>query len=176
MPRGQCHCGAVSYEMPAETRHRALCHCGDCRRHAGAPAVAWGLVGREQLKVEGETKAYASSEHGQRHFCPECGTGLFYTNEAVFPGGIDVQIATLDNPDELNPEVQCQLAEGIGWMHWSRCPSSIAIRANREGQVRGRFGNLLRERRVVHDIPVIHRPDPSFFALRDSDSACRFNL
>ena len=87
MPRGQCHCGAVSYEMPAETRHRALCHCGDCRRHAGAPAVAWGLVGREQLKVEGETKAYASSEHGQRHFCPECGTGLFYTNEAVFPGG-----------------------------------------------------------------------------------------
>ena len=80
MPSGQCHCGAVRYEMPAETIHKALCHCGDCRRHSGAPVVAWGLVGKGQLKVEGETREYASSENGRRHFCAQCGTALFYTN------------------------------------------------------------------------------------------------
>ena len=116
MPKGQCHCGAVQYEMPAETVHKAICHCSDCRRHAGAPIVAWGLVGKDGLKVEGETKEYASSEHGRRHFCPGCGTGLFYTNDAIFPGLIDVQTATLDNPDEISPEVQIQTAERIGWM------------------------------------------------------------
>ena len=116
MPKGQCHCGAVRYEMPAETIHRALCHCRDCRRHAGAPVVAWGLVSRDQLKVEGETKEYASSEHGRRHFCPACGTSLFYTSEQVFPGQIDVQIATLDDPDAIRPEAQIQVAERIGWM------------------------------------------------------------
>lgn len=116
MPKGQCHCGAVRYEMPAETIHKALCHCSDCRRHSGAPLVAWGLVRREQLTVEGETKDYASSEHGRRHFCATCGTPLFYTNETVFPGQIDVQIATLDDPDAIVPEAQIQRAERIGWI------------------------------------------------------------
>jgi hypothetical protein len=116
MPKGQCHCGAVHYEMPAETIHKAICHCSDCRRHAGAPMVAWGLVNRDGLKVEGETKEYASSANGRRHFCPNCGTALFYTNDVIFPGQIDVQIATLDNPDEISPDIQIQTAERIGWM------------------------------------------------------------
>ena len=116
MPKGQCHCGAVSYEMPVDTIHKALCHCSDCRRHSGAPMVAWGLVSKDDLKVEGETKEYASSENGRRHFCPACGTALFYTNEQIFPGQVDVQIATLDDPDAIRPEAQIQVAERIGWM------------------------------------------------------------
>jgi hypothetical protein len=34
----------------------------------------------------------------------------------IFPGQIDVQIATLDNPDEISPDIQIQTAERIGWM------------------------------------------------------------
>lgn len=116
MPKGQCHCGAVRYEMPAQAIHQALCHCSDCRRHSGAPMVAWGLVPEDKLKVEGETAVYASSEHGRRQFCAKCGTGLFYTNEVIFPGTIDVQVATLDDPDEVPPTVQSQVADRIGWM------------------------------------------------------------
>ena len=116
MPKGQCHCGAVHYEMPAETIHKAICHCSDCRRHAGAPMVAWGLVNRDRLKVDGKTKEYASSANGRRHFCPNCGTALFYTNDVIFPGQIDVQIATLDDPDSIVPQAQIQLAERIGWV------------------------------------------------------------
>ena len=95
---------------------KGQCHCADCRRHSGAPMVAWGLVRNDQLKVDGETKEYASSEHGRRHFCPVCGTSLFYTNDAVFPGQIDVQTATLDDPDSIPPTAQIQTAERIGWM------------------------------------------------------------
>ena len=116
MPKGQCHCGAVRYVMPEETIHRALCHCSDCRRHSGAPLVAWGLVPSDQLKVDGETREYASSEHGRRHFCPTCGTGLFYTNATIFPGQTDIQVATLDDPDAIQPQSQIQVAERIGWM------------------------------------------------------------
>ena len=46
----------------------------------------------------------------------DLGTGLFYTNEAIFPGLIDVQTATLDDPDALPPTVQVQTAERIGWV------------------------------------------------------------
>ena len=117
MPKGQCHCGAVRYEMPAETKHQAICHCSDCRRHAGAPLVSWALVPREAMKIEGKTREYASSENGRRHFCPQCGTSLFYTNEAVFPGLIDVQTGTLDDPDTVPPTLQVQAAERVGWMN-----------------------------------------------------------
>ena len=41
---------------------------------------------------------------------------LFYTSEAIFPGQIDVQIATLDDPDSIVPQAQIQMAERIGWM------------------------------------------------------------
>lgn len=116
MLSGRCHCGAVSYEMPREVAHHALCHCTDCRRASGAPAVAWALAPSDQVRITGETREYASSEHGRRHFCPGCGAGLFYTNAEIFPGMTDVQSATLDDPDALALQAQIQTAERIGWM------------------------------------------------------------
>jgi len=113
---GQCHCGTIRYSMPTAVEHHALCNCHDCRRHSGAPLVGWALVGQDELDVSGTPKIYASSEHGRRHFCADCGTGLFYTNEAIFPGKIDVQSATLDDPDLIPPGAQIQTAERIGWM------------------------------------------------------------
>ncbi len=116
MPKGQCHCGAISYEMPAEVVYHALCHCQDCRRHSGAPAVAWGLIPRDALQLNGEPQVYQSSENGRRHFCGTCGSSLFYSNEQVFPGMIDVMTATLDDPDAIPMQLHVQTAEQIGWM------------------------------------------------------------
>ena len=116
MPSGGCHCGAVRYEMTEEVAHHALCHCTDCRKASGAPAVAWAMAAADQVTITGKPLTYASSEHGRRLFCGACGTSLFYTNEVVFPGMIDVQSATLDDPDAIPLQAQIQTAERIGWM------------------------------------------------------------
>lgn len=116
MLRGQCHCGQISYEMPDQVDHHTLCHCTDCRRCAGAPAVSWGMIDAADLRIDGEPKRYRSSEHAERLFCGTCGTGLFYVNESIFPGKIDVQTATLDDPAALPIQAQIQTAERIGWM------------------------------------------------------------
>ena len=47
------HCGAIRYSMSTAVQHHALCHCGDCRRHAGAPMVGWALVGQDDEPVGG---------------------------------------------------------------------------------------------------------------------------
>jgi hypothetical protein len=57
-----------------------------------------------------------STEHGRRHFCPDCGTGLFYTNTQVIPGIIDIQSATYDDPDVVRPRAHIQVAGRIRWM------------------------------------------------------------
>ena len=116
MPSGGCHCGAIRYQMPEDVAHHALCHCIDCRKASGAPAVAWALAPTDQIAITGSPSAYASSEHGRRYFCGSCGTSLFYTNDVIFPGMTDVQSATLDEPDALPLQAQIQTAERIGWM------------------------------------------------------------
>ena len=116
MLKGRCHCGQVSYESAAEPLRSALCHCTDCRRSAGAPSVAWAFFPTDALKIDGATSSYASSEHVLRHFCPHCGSGLFYTNEALIPGITNVRIATLDDPNVVAPKAQVQVAERIAWM------------------------------------------------------------
>ncbi len=117
MLSGHCHCGAIRYEIHAQPKWTALCHCGDCRRHAGAPVVGWMAIAEDGFKViRGQPKVYRSSEHGRRHFCPDCGTGLFYFNAVNLPGIVDVQIATLDDPDAVAPQIQVQTAERLAWM------------------------------------------------------------
>ena len=114
---GGCHCGAVRYEIEGDALTHALCHCTDCRRHAGAPMVSWTMYGKDAVKVtKGNPKIYRSSQHGYRHFCADCGTGLFYVNDEMLPGIIDIQSATYDDPDSVPPRAHIQVAERIGWM------------------------------------------------------------
>ena len=116
MLTGGCHCGKVRYGFDAEGVRHGLCHRSDCRRRAGAPVVGWALVPKEALSIQGNVRSYASSEHGRREFCSECGTSLFYRNEVIFPDHIDVQSGTLDDANALPPEAQIQVAERLGWM------------------------------------------------------------
>jgi hypothetical protein len=113
---GGCHCGAIRYSVLGDPVYHAICHCGDCRRASGAPAVSWALFPRDAVTIEGSPRLYASSAPAQRHFCGACGTSLFYTNESTFPGMIDVQSATLDDPGALPLQLEVQTAERISWM------------------------------------------------------------
>ncbi|MDF8332730.1 GFA family protein [Novosphingobium sp. HBC54] len=97
--------------------HVALCHCSDCRKSAGAPMVSWAMFREDQFVVtQGEVTTCNSSGASMRSFCPRCGTGLFFTNAETLPGIVDVQSATLDDPDQLPAQVHIQTAERISWM------------------------------------------------------------
>lgn len=114
--KGRCHCGLVQYEIAGEAITHALCHCSDCRRHAGAPMVGWAMFLEGSVKVVGETKLYKSSQHGRREFCPNCGSGLFYKNAEILPGIVDIQTGTLDEPNNLPARCHIQVAERVAWM------------------------------------------------------------
>jgi hypothetical protein len=71
----------------------------------------------DQVKVtQGSTKTYTGPTGSQRQFCPDCGTGLLFTNPATLPGIVDIQSATLDNAADEPPQVQIQCAERLPWM------------------------------------------------------------
>jgi hypothetical protein len=127
---GGCHCGAVRYEVEGEPQHVALCHCQDCRRSSGAPMVAWAAFAENEFKLtKGDAKTFNSSGSAMRSFCAACGTGLLYRNAEFLPGIVDIQAATLDDPQALPATAHIQVAERIGWMekahelpHFERFP------------------------------------------------------
>jgi hypothetical protein len=114
---GGCHCGAVRYEVEGDPIHVALCHCSDCRKSSGAPMVAWAAFTEENFRVtQGEAVTHNSSGASMRSFCARCGSGLWFRNGEVLPGLVDIQSATLDNPEALPPGAHIQTAERISWM------------------------------------------------------------
>ncbi|HWK41959.1 MAG TPA: GFA family protein [Croceibacterium sp.] len=118
MLTGGCRCGAIRYQARVDdpTRH-ALCHCEDCQRSAGAPAVAWLAVPKESFAVtQGEAVRWDGDGGAERYFCGTCGTGLYYFNEEVLPGVADIQSATLDDTETWQPGAQIQCADRLGYM------------------------------------------------------------
>ncbi len=79
--------------------------------------VGWTMYPESVVRVtKGTPKIYHSSKTGRRHFCGDCGTGIFYVNAANLPGIIDVQSATYDDPEVIPAQVHIQTADRIGWM------------------------------------------------------------
>lgn len=114
---GQCFCGAIRYQVEGDPVVVSVCHCGDCRRSAGAPMVTWAMFPEGALAVtRGQPKTIQSSPAVTRSFCADCGSGLFYRNDEVLPGMIDVQSSTLDDPEALPPTMQIQTAERLSWV------------------------------------------------------------
>ena len=113
---GGCHCGAVRYEARGVPFHATVCHCGDCRRAAGAPMVAWFSVAREGLRVvSGRMRTYASSARAERGFCGDCGTTLTFASHDL-PGEIDVTTASLDDPAGVPPLDHVQFGSRLPWV------------------------------------------------------------
>ena len=112
-----CRCGAARYEVSGKPEHVSLCHCRDCQRASGAPVVAWGAFNKNDFHVLfGNAKTRNSSGQSMRSFCADCVSSLWFVNEQYLPDIVDIQVATLDDPEALAPILQIQTAERIGWM------------------------------------------------------------
>ena len=79
---GGCYCGAVRYEAEGEPLMQAQCHCRECQRRTGSPFGVGAYFDRQQVRIEGSSTVYVrDGQEGRKlrnHFCPVCGTNLFW--------------------------------------------------------------------------------------------------
>ena len=66
--------------------------------------------------IKGKAVSYNSSCASWRHFCGQCGTGMYFINEQMLPGIVDIQSATLDDAQVHPPAAQIQTAERLDYM------------------------------------------------------------
>lgn len=111
---GGCLCGSVRYRIEGPLQSCGICHCATCRRAAGAPSVAWLTVERGQFGlVAGALATYASSPGVSRGFCDRCGTSLTWSRDRET--GIDVTVASLDDPEAVSLRSEWWLDQRLSW-------------------------------------------------------------
>jgi hypothetical protein len=113
---GRCFCGAVRITASAWPFQISWCHCKDCRRQTGAPAVVWAGFRVGELAIEGAPKRRHSSQNVVRAFCAECGTPLTYEHDEL-AGEIYVHAGVFDEADRLVPDRHGYVTSKLFWMH-----------------------------------------------------------
>ena len=112
---GGCLCGNLRYKPQASPIDAGYCHCRLCQRSSGAPVLAWATFPVESLAYEaGSPSVYRSSPHGQREFCGKCGTQIAY-REIDCATTVDLNLATLDHPEALQPQYHIWTQSRISW-------------------------------------------------------------
>ncbi len=112
---GGCLCGGIRYRIEHAPIDAAYCHCRQCQRSSGAPVLAWLTVAGQHFGyTQGTPAIYRSAEHGQREFCPDCGTQLVF-RRLVNPQTADVTLASLDDPSKVPPQYHIWMQSNISW-------------------------------------------------------------
>lgn len=116
---GGCLCGEVRYRILAHEGSVPLCHCDNCRRQSGAPAVAWLEVARADFTWLGDGPRYYRyrselAARVQRGFCATCGSSL--TWERAGAATLDVATGTLDDPAAAPPTHHCWAPRALDWI------------------------------------------------------------
>lgn len=104
---GKCLCGKVNYKINAEPLKMAQCHCLDCQRSSGTGHFSLAFFKKDNVIIEGETNSFTTqADDGPevtRHFCPECGSRLFGTNN-VNTSLISISVGCVDDHSWFKPQ------------------------------------------------------------------------
>ena len=112
---GGCSCGRLRYGTRGRPFDTGYCHCRICQRTSGAPLLAWASFPVEAFEYsQGAPGVYRSSPHGQREFCSSCGTQIAY-RESEGAASVDVNLASLDDPESLPPQYHVWTKSRISW-------------------------------------------------------------
>jgi hypothetical protein len=103
---GSCLCGKVSYSIASKPLRMAQCHCTHCQKSSGTGHMSLAFFNKNDVDIEGETSSYITiADNGNkvtRHFCPECGSRLFGTNN-VMTTITSITVGCLDDHSWFKP-------------------------------------------------------------------------
>ena len=135
--KASCNCGqlSVAYEGPDPERI-SLCQCYECQKRTGSVLSAQARIPREQVTIEGRSTTWTfPSEGGEPvtfrscdsggatyHFCPECGSTVYW-DIAIAPDVVGVAVGGFTDATFPPPVISGFEAYGPDWaMHAADLP------------------------------------------------------
>ena len=121
-----CHCGQLRVRLDGDPVLVSSCHCLACQRRSGALFGSTSFFKRDQVvSIDGEHRTWRRAGDSGRfltfHFCPTCGSNVFWETEVV-PDMLSVAVGAFADPTFPAPSrtVWCESKHG-----WLPFPESI---------------------------------------------------
>ena len=96
-----CSCGQLSAVASGDPVRVSVCHCLACQRRTGSVFAAQARFPAQAVAVSGRATTYervADSGHTLTfHFCPRCGSTVYYTNDSL-PDFVGIALGAFADP------------------------------------------------------------------------------
>ncbi len=114
-----CACGKLSLICEGEPVRISVCHCLECQRRTGSifGAQAWFPRDRVTKSTEGAARFVRVADSGKNivfHFCPDCGSTLFWEPQAS-PEVLAVAVGAFADPNFPPPNHSVWERRRHGW-------------------------------------------------------------
>ena len=102
-----CRCGQLTATATGDPVRISVCHCLDCQKRSGSAFAAQVRFPATQVTIAGEVKTFAATgDNGTAHFhfCPDCGSTVYYENDSL-PDTVAIALGAFDDPYFVTPTV-----------------------------------------------------------------------
>ena len=107
-----CRCGQLKATATGEPVRVSVCHCLNCKKRSGSAFAVQARWPKTQATIEGASKTFVivadSGNKATFHFCPECGSDVYYEIDGKFDDKfndlIAIPLGTFDDPFFGTPE------------------------------------------------------------------------
>jgi hypothetical protein len=102
-----CRCDQLKATAMGDPVRVSVCHCLDCKKRSGSAFSAQARWPSETVTTEGKSKTWFHfADSGNKithHFCPDCGSTVYYVIEGKFDGLIAIPLGAFDDPYFTSP-------------------------------------------------------------------------
>ena len=119
-----CRCGQLKAAVTGKPVRVSACQCLNCKKRSGSAFAVQARWPSDRVRVEGESKTFVKvADSGNRatfHFCPDCGSDVYYDIDGKFDdkfnGLIAIPLGAFDDPYFAAPSFSVWEERKCGWV------------------------------------------------------------
>lgn len=117
--RASCSCGSLTLECAGDPLRVSLCHCLACQQRTGSVFGVQARFARDQVTISGAATSYErqgdSGGHVTFHFCPHCGSTVYWEPDGL-PDHLIVAAGAFADPAFPAPSMTVYEDRRHGWV------------------------------------------------------------
>ena len=129
MKQATCSCAQLRVACDGEPLKVSICHCDACRKRTGSAFGAAVFYPRGKISAQGEERMFTRPADSGRnvtfHFCPHCGSNVWWEPERM-PDRVGVALGAFADPDFPMPDQSVSDARRYSWIKF---PEAMQKRA-----------------------------------------------
>lgn len=118
-----CRCGQLKATATGDAVRTSVCHCLNCKKRSGSSFAAQVRFARAGVSIAGKSSTFDKvGDSGGRatfHFCPDCGSDVFYLIDGDPDELIAIPVGAFDDPFPFGPDYSVYEERKHDWVEIS---------------------------------------------------------